>query len=205
MSVRDILLVRQAQQGDSDALQQLISRYERKVYLVAFRLLGNRADAADATQEALVKVCVHIRKFCGDARFATWLHRLVINACLDELRKRKKHLRCSVDQAQLAQVNRRSITLLSQEGNPESTLEQQELQQSLHQALAHLREDYRVLVMLRDLEGCSYHEIADITGWTHGAVKSKLHRARVTLRAILQRNPTKPCHRQGPLGQRRHA
>jgi len=203
--VTDSELVRRAQQGDVGAIEHLIRRYEGKVFEIAFRLMGNQADAADAAQEALVKVYRRIARFRGEARFTTWLHRLVIRTCLDEIRRRKKHQHDSLELISPSEPGRLHAHLLNLDDLPEQALGRRELAATLHQVIGGLREDYRVLVLLRDLEGFTYEEITAITGWTYGAVKAKLHRARLALRATLESYAPFAGERERTHGQQRYA
>ena len=93
----DEVLVKQAQDGDRNSLSELMVRYERKTYNLAYRLMGNHADASDAAQEALVRVCLRLQNFRGDSAFSTWLFRVVTNTCLDELRRRGRLRHASLD------------------------------------------------------------------------------------------------------------
>jgi len=181
----DELLVRRAQDGDHASLCELIARYERRTYNLAYRLMGNHADASDAAQEALVRICVRLHNFRGDSAFSTWLFRVVTNTCLDELRRRGRLRHASLDEAlplEEGTVPRQATD--SGEG-PVEYAERQEVQAAVKRAINRLPDEYRVVVILRDLEGLTYQEIASSLHTTLGTIKSRLHRARQALRTII--------------------
>ena len=185
-TVSDETLVQWAQNGDQRALCELIGRYERKTYNLAYRVMGNHADASDAAQEALVRVYTRLHNFRGDSAFSTWLFRVVTNTCLDELRRRGRLRHTSLDTplpTDEGEVPRQPVT----EGDsPIERAEVRERQDAVRRAISRLPEDYRIVVVMRDLQDYSYHEIAAILGTSLGTVKSRLHRARQALRVIIR-------------------
>lgn len=182
----DEMLVKRAQDGDHSALSELVHRYERKTYNLAYRLMGNHADASDAAQDALVRVCMRLQNFRGDSAFSTWLFRVVTNTCLDELRRRGRLRHASLDDA-LPVEEGSVVRQATDEGEgPVEYAERQELQAAVQRAINRLPDEYRVVVIMRDLQGLSYQEIAALLGTTLGTIKSRLHRARQALRAILK-------------------
>ena len=185
-AVSDELLVSRAQTGDRMAMCELISRYERKTYNLAYRLMGNHADASDAAQEALVRVYTRIHNFRGDSAFSTWLFRVVTNTCLDELRRRGRLRHASLDTPLPTDEGALPRQTLLELDTPTERAERQEVQAAVQRAIARLPEDYRVVVVMRDLHEYSYHEIAAILGTSLGTIKSRLHRARQALRLILK-------------------
>lgn len=171
-------MVLQARAGDRGALAELVSRYERRAYGVALRLLGHRADAADAAQEALMRVYRCLHRFRGEAAFSTWLFRVVTNVCLDELKRRKRrpqHLTADP----YAQAGAPGPV------GPEEVAERRRLQAVVQAALQGLPEDYRVALVLRDMRGYTYEEIATGLGCAVGTVKSRVHRGRRALAGLL--------------------
>lgn len=181
----DNILVQQAQNGDRAAICELIHRYERKTYNLAFRLMGNHADASDAAQEALVRVYTRIHKFRGDAAFSTWLFRVVTNTCLDELRRRGRLNHASLDEPGSIEAVLVPQQGLVAYGNPVEQAERGEVQEAVQRAINRLPDDYRVVVVMRDIQDYSYQQIALYLGTSLGTVKSRLHRARRALRVIL--------------------
>jgi len=182
----DETLVRRAQNGDQAALSELISRYERKTYTLAFRLMGNHADASDAAQEALVRVYTRLHNFRGDSAFSTWLFRVATNTCLDELRRRGRLRHASLDVALPTDEGALPRQTSDESDSPTERAERREIQAAVHRAINRLPDDYRVVVVMRDLHDYSYHEIAAMLDTSLGTVKSRLHRARQALRLILR-------------------
>lgn len=185
-SVPDILLVERAQGGDPTALSDLICRYERKTFHLAYRLMGNHADASDAAQEALVRVFTRLHNFRGDSAFSTWLFRVVTNTCLDELRRRGRLRWASLDDPLASEEGAIPRQTVDESESPSERAERQEVREAVQRAVNRLPEGYRVVVILRDLQDYSYHEIADLLKTSVGTIKSRLHRARIALREILR-------------------
>jgi RNA polymerase sigma-70 factor, ECF subfamily len=158
-------LVRRAQKGDRFAFERLVAEHEQRMYTLAARVLGSREDAADAVQEALVRAWLALPRFRGDARFSTWLYRIVVNTSHDLRPKRREP---PTDE-------------LPEPADPRDRFAEQELSGELQRALDALDETYRVAVVLYDLLGCSYAEIAEMTGVAEGTVKSRIFRGRSEL------------------------
>ena len=161
----DAALVRRAQQGERYAFEQLVRAHEARMYTLAARVLGSREDAADAVQDALVRAWLALPKFRGDARFSTWLYRIVVNAAHDVRTKRRDRL----------------VEEPPDPVDPRDRFSEQELSGELQRALNGLDESYRVAVVLYDVLGCSYAEIAEMTGVPEGTVKSRIFRGRSEL------------------------
>lgn len=188
----DEVLVERAQHGDRAALCEIICRYERKTYNLAYRLMGNHADASDAAQEALVRVYTRLHCFRGDSAFSTWLFRVVTNTCLDELRRRGRLRHASLDNPLPTDEGALPRQTTAEEvDSPVERAEQREVQAAVQRAINRLPEDYRLVVVMRDLHDYSYHEIADMLGTSLGTVKSRLHRARQALRIIIRATESK--------------
>lgn len=185
-ALSDELLVKNAQDGDRNSLSELIYRYERKTYNLAYRLMGNHADASDAAQEALVRVCMRLQNFRGDSAFSTWLFRVVTNTCLDELRRRGRLRHASLDDVMPIEEGVVPRQAPDEAESPVEYAERHEVQAAVQRAINRLPDEYRVVVILRDLQGLSYHEIAAMLGTTLGTIKSRLHRARQALRVIIK-------------------
>jgi RNA polymerase sigma-70 factor (ECF subfamily) len=161
----DDALVRRAQRGERLAFELLVERHEQRMYTLAARVLGSREDAADAVQDALVRAWLALPKFRGDARFSTWLYRIVVNAAHDVRAKRRE---TAFEEA-------------PEPADPRDRFAEQELSGELQRALDALEESYRVAVVLYDVLGCSYKEIAEMTGVAEGTVKSRIFRGRTEL------------------------
>jgi RNA polymerase sigma-70 factor, ECF subfamily len=182
----DETLVVRAQKGDQAALAELITRYERKTYNLAYRLMGNHADASDAAQEALVRVYTRLHNFRGDSAFSTWLFRVVTNTCLDELRRRGRLRHASLDNPLPAEEGALPRQTTDEGDGPTERAERREVQAAVRRAINRLPDEYRVVVVMRDLHDLSYHEIAAVLGTSLGTIKSRLHRARQALRLIIR-------------------
>jgi RNA polymerase sigma-70 factor (ECF subfamily) len=183
----DELLVERAKRGDTEAFEQLTSQYYRKVYNFAYRSTGNPEDASDIAQEALLRAFLSLPEFRGDSSFQTWLMRITQNACLDELRKRKRRKVTSLDEPlemDDGEMDRQWAVADAAE-SPEQALERLENQRAIQESINRLDEEYRVVVVMRDILGYSYQEIAEALGINLGTVKSRLNRARNALKEML--------------------
>lgn len=186
--MQDDLIIERAKNGDVQAFEELISAYERRIFNTALRTMKNPDDANDVAQEAIIKIYKNIAGFKGDCTFAVWVYRIVSNACYDELRRRKRHSDMSLDA-----LTADGVVQFRDSGElPDQYAERNELSQNIQKAINQLDEEYRVPIVLRELQGLSYQEIADIMDVNLGTVKSRISRARLQLqkklRAYLQ-NP----------------
>jgi RNA polymerase sigma-70 factor (ECF subfamily) len=165
----DDALVSAARDGDRGALDALLRRHYDRLYAVCRRMAGNDADAADATQEALMAIVRGLARFDGRARFSTWSYRIATNACLDELRRRQRH-----PVAELPDGDTASAGAGAFESDLSSRLD-------LDAALATLPLDFRAAVVLRDLCQLDYAEIAEVLGVPPGTVRSRIARGRAAV------------------------
>ncbi len=177
-------LIEKSIQGDVASFEKLIVKYNRYVYNIAFRMMGNEEDAKDMSQETLIKAFKAIGQFKMEASFSTWLYRITINVCKDELRKRKESV-LSYD-AVLNDESTLKDIIKDEEANPILIYEKVELKSSIESALNKLSEDNKSVVVLKDLLGYSYEEIGEILQIPIGTVRSRLNRSRSTLKNILQ-------------------
>jgi RNA polymerase sigma-70 factor (ECF subfamily) len=168
--------------GDRQALEALFERYRQPAYRVAYRLLGNEADALDAVQEGFIKVLTHLDGFEKRSSFKTWLLKVVCNAALDLGRQRGRRQVLSLDGSQQGEAGDPS---LSQTQDPSDGLERGDLRRLLEQALATLPEAQRRTFVLYADAGLSYREVAEVLGISIGTVMSRLHYARQKLRGYL--------------------
>ena len=176
---REQQLVSAARDGDMDAFEALVHLYEKRVFALTLRMCGNPEDAAEAAQEAFLAAWQGLAFFRGEASFSTWLYRLTVNAAIDLLRQRKKHQGAlSLDDPDLPVVPDRGPS-------PEELSEEHERRQLLWQAIESLPEPHRIPLLLREIEGLSYREIAQALDLEEGTVKSRLARARLLLRKLL--------------------
>jgi len=182
------LLVAAAKSGDNTAFEELVTRYEGKIFGLTMSITGNRADAEDATQEAFLKSYAHLDTFHGDSRFYTWLVRIAANEGLMRLRKRRLG-EFSIDEPISAgDEDLMPRDLEEWRPNPEQYYAQAEIEQILNEAIEKLDADFRIVFLLRDVEGMSTEETADALGMSIPAVKSRLLRARLKLRQKLNRH-----------------
>ena len=185
MAAEETQLIRLARAGDRDAFAQLLERYEKPVYHQALRMVDHSEDAADLTQEVFLKVWQGLPGFQGDSAFSTWLYRLTSNACIDFLRREKRRRgTLSLDDQELDL----SAQLSDPAPAPQQALEQRELQRTLEAGLAQLSDEHRQVLVLRELNGLSYEEIAQALGLSPGTVKSRIARARLSLAKFLRKS-----------------
>lgn len=178
----DTELVQRAREGDREAFRVLVERHQRASFALAMGMLRHEADARDALQEAFLKAFRNLGSFHGDAAFSTWLYRIVSNACIDRRRRRK--VTVEVDDVTIGAVDS-SPTLAVMPRSPQRELERARLGERIHAALAKLPDYHRDTVVLREIEGLSYAEIAEATGVSIGTVMSRLFHARQKLQAAL--------------------
>jgi RNA polymerase sigma-70 factor, ECF subfamily len=182
----DPALVRACQKGEAGALDALIRATYADVYALCRRMLADPDEAADATQEVFVRVMRSVVGFRGDSAFGTWLHRVTVNVCLTALRKRSKARAAGmVAGGTPFALPGDDASLVSSDVSPSEAAETADLLSRSEAALARLPEDARAVVVLRDIEGLSTKEVADLLGVTENVVKVRLHRAHARLRSIL--------------------
>jgi len=186
----EVQTIQSAQNGNLAAFNRLVMSYQGLAYNVAFRVVGNADAAADATQDAFIKAFKSIKQYRGGS-FKSWLLRIVSNTCYDQLRyeQRRPSEPIEPDDSESDYAPH----LLDPAAPPEKMVENQELSDMLQQAISQLPPDQRLILVLSDIEGFSYQEIADITDAALGTVKSRLSRARLKMRAILQSQELLPA------------
>ncbi len=172
-------LVEAAQGGDVDAFNQLVLAYQRMAYNVAYRILSNPDAAMDATQEAFLRGFQGLTRFRGGS-FRAWILRIVTNCSYDQLRRKQRRPSTPIDD--LVEEEEHSTLLQSDDEEPEDYVQRHELSRALQQAMDSLPEDQRLTLILSDIEGLNYQEIAQAMGVSLGTVKSRLSRARAKMR-----------------------
>jgi RNA polymerase sigma-70 factor, ECF subfamily len=197
MDLRESRLVQRLKRRDEDAFREMIRTYQTDVFNLVFRMLGNREEAEDLAQEVFVTVFKSIEGFRGDSKFSTWLYRIAVNTCKNRykyLARRMHHAQAPLDEISERSMSGRDggpvVSLQAQISRPDKMLEGLQLERALKQAIASLEEDQRALIVLRDIQGLSYQEIAKITSLPEGTVKSRLHRARMALKDKLKKHMT---------------
>ena len=170
-------LIKRAVKGDAAAFNELLGQHEKRMYAVCLRMCGNHEDAQDCLQEAMLRVYRAISGFKGQSSFSTWLYRVTMNACLDELRKRKNKLSTSLDGMLDA-----GWSPADERDTPEKHVLSAEKRTVIQQTIAELPEDMRSAIVLRDIQGFSYDEIAQMLEINVGTIKSRISRGREKLR-----------------------
>ena len=177
--------------GDASAFEHLVNAYEKTVYNLALRTLGNREDAEDVTQEAFLKAYRSLDSFRGDSKFSVWLYRIVSNLCLDLLRSRQRKptqsLTVEDDDGEIGELE-----ISDDHFSPEKLLDRKLTRESVQRGLSALPDDARQILLLRELQGMSYEEIGQALDLEPGTVKSRIFRARKRLCAFLLQDGNLP-------------
>ena len=189
MSVSDEILIKKSQEGDYSSFEELVKRHEKKIYNLAYRIMGNREDASDVLQETFLQAFRKLSSFKGDSNFSTWLYRIAVNICLMKKRKRKKMKTFSLDVPVLSKKGDELKRELHDDWskNPLATLENKEVKNKLSEAIDALPDEYRTVILLKGVNGLSNEEMAKVLNVSIPAVKSRLHRARLFLRDDLSK------------------
>lgn len=188
LSATDPDLVALARRGSEAAYRELLSRYQRPVFSLVFRMVRNREEAEDLAQETFVRVFQNIERFDPRFKFSSWIFKIANNLAIDALRRRKPatvSLDGSAHASDAEQIEASRIDAVSDDANPEQELEARQLGGAIEDAVGQLRPEYRTAIMLRHVEGRPYEEIAEIMGVPLGTVKTYIHRARSELRGSL--------------------
>jgi RNA polymerase sigma-70 factor, ECF subfamily len=166
---------------------EIVAAYEKRVYNIAFRMLDNHDDAADVTQEAFIKAYRAFGNFRGDSSVYTWLYRIAVNCCKNRLKERERPGHYGLDSLETLrdEDNAEQTQIPDWRYAPEPLLERQELREVVHRAIQSLPPDYRIVIILRDLQGLSYKEISNVVGVPLETVKTRIFRGRSVLRERL--------------------
>jgi len=178
-------LILKCKNGNVEAFEELVLKYQRQIYTVAYRFMGNHEDASDLAQEAFIKAYKSIDRFRGESSLKTWLYHIVANVCRDELRKRKKGQVLSLDAP--ISTEEGEITRQTEDWTnaPYLIYESKEAQYFIQEAINQLTPEYKEVIILREIQGFSYEEIAQHLGCSLGTIKSRLNRARKAMRDLL--------------------
>ncbi len=185
----DPAVVIEARKGSEAAYRELLSRYERPVFSLIFRMVRDRETAEDLSQETFVKVLNNLDRYSPEFKFSSWLFKIANNLTIDHLRRRRIDtisIEGAPDAVTSESARATSIAVVSQDESPLEELESRELGTAIERAIARLRPEYRACIMLRHVEDKSYEEIAEIVKLPLGTVKTYIHRARHELRAALE-------------------
>ncbi len=181
-------LVEKVKKGDADVYEKIIQKYQSKVFGLIYNMTKNQNEIEDLAQEVFIKIYKNLGKFKGESSLYTWIYKITVNLCLDEMKKRKNVIyldeKIEVDDGE---VNRE---LPSEDKSQEELYEEKELQEKLHNCINKLPEKQRVMIVLRDIKGFSYEEISKITDVKLGTVKSQINRARLKLKELLDEEGT---------------
>lgn len=178
MAFSEMQLLQSAIQGDVNAFETLVETHEKRIYNLCLRTMSQPEDAWDMTQETLIKAWANLAKFKGKSAFGTWLYRIAVNTCMDELRRRKKHRTLSMDH-----LLEGGFVSPDPKGDfVDSSITRDQLEQALSQ----LTPEHRVIMTLRDIQGFSYEEIANILQCPLGTVRSRINRARGAMMKLIR-------------------
>ncbi len=180
------LLIKKSKSGDVEAFEQLIFDYQKKAYNIALRIMGNQEDAKDMCQEAFIRIFKSIEGFKEQSSFSTWMYRIITNVCLDEIRKRKKNDTISMDSTFETQDGEIHFEVVSEDDTPEEAYIRTEKKRLILKTINELNEEYKTAIVLRDIQGFSYEEIANILCCSIGTVKSRINRGRNILKDKLR-------------------
>lgn len=198
-------LIVRAKQGDMQAFEELILQHEKIVYNVAFRMMNHSEDAKDISQEVFIKAYRNIANFDERSTFSTWIYRITVNTCIDEMRKRKGKQSLSLDNEHEDEEGTWKQEIADNGDTPERSLLRKEEQSEIMKALETISEDYKTVFILRDIRGLSYEEISEITGLALGTVKSRISRARKHLKEEIyktrERSATNSRHKDRKEGK----
>ncbi len=181
------ILVKKAINGDNSAFEMLMEKHMGIIYNIALRMTANQDDAEDMTQEIMIKIFRSLSSFKGNSKFSTWIYRVAVNTCLDELKKKKNKKHLSLDAEISGDDGENQIEIKDDSPSPEKLAEQNELRDMVAAAVKLLSDEHRAVIVLRDIRGMSYSEIAEILGCSDGTVKSRISRARAQLKMILEK------------------
>ncbi len=181
-------LVEKIKKGDIDAYEEIIKKYENKVCGIIYHMIKNQNDVEDLAQEVFIKVYKNLSKFKGDSSLYTWIYKITVNLCLDEVKKRKNII--YLDEKLEVEDGELERELPSSDKTQVELYEEKELKEKLHKCIGKLPEKQRVMIVLRDIKGFSYEEISEITSVKLGTVKSQINRARLKLKELLDKEGT---------------
>lgn len=185
MNDSEQLLLERSKAGDVAAFEMLIEAYQKKIFNLAYRIVGNYDDAADLTQEALIRIFKSISGFKEQSSFSTWVYRITTNVCLDDIRKKKNKKVISLDEEIRVEDGEMKRQIMSDDPLPDEIAEKEETRRLVNDAINMLPEEQRMMITLRDIQGLTYDEISEVLDCPSGTVKSRINRARQALKNAL--------------------
>jgi RNA polymerase sigma-70 factor (ECF subfamily) len=188
MSRRERLLIRKLRERDEKAFREIVAEHSDRIYNLTYRMLGNREEAEDVSQEVFITLFKSIDSFRGDSKLSTWLYRIAVNHCKNRIKylaRRHDRDQSEYDEELLREHAAGAATAPNPAPRPDKQLEGVELEQIMQRCIALLEEEHRLVIVLRDVEDLSYEEICAITNLPTGTVKSRLHRARLALKKMM--------------------
>ncbi len=181
----DLAWVQKALDGDSNAYDALVRKYQQRIYATLYHMTAHHEDASDLTQDAFIKAYQALRTFKGDSSFYTWVYRIAVNRTLNFLKQKKNRVQMSLNDLDSKAENDPDLVALISENTPRREAALSELQERLNAALLKLSEPHRLVVTLHDIQGLPHEEIAQIMECNVGTVRSRLFYARQQLQAWL--------------------
>ena len=179
-------LIEESRKGNVDAFEELIKGYKKSAYNIALRVMRNVEDAEDASQEALIKIFKNISSFNMESTFKVWMYRVVVNTCID-FKRRKNVNTLSIDETiDLGSGREIQREIPDESNNPDALIERNYNTQLVNDAINMLEDDFKTIIILRDIKGFTYDEISQILSCNLGTVKSRLSRARKRLKELLE-------------------
>ncbi|MBR4110118.1 MAG: sigma-70 family RNA polymerase sigma factor [Clostridia bacterium] len=182
------ILISKAKEGDNKAFEEIISLYEKRVFSTIYYMVKNENEVEDIAQEVFIKIYRNLKNFKEESSLYTWIYRITINVCIDELKKKKNVV--YIDEKLETADGEMEIQLEDTAKGPEHLAEDEELKQKITNCIRKLPIDQRTMIVLRDIKGFTYMEIAEMTKINLGTVKSKINRARTALKQILEEDGT---------------
>jgi RNA polymerase sigma-70 factor (ECF subfamily) len=184
-------VIENCKSGDERAFAEIVIHRQKKVFNIAYRMLGNLEEAKDLAQEVFISVFESIKDLKEEAKFDAWLTQITLNHCRNRwkyLKRRQYFNSDSLDDPIETEDGDMPKAIYDPSDNPETLFEKKMIQQLIHKGLQKLKEDQRELLVLRDLQGFSYEEMGELLGIPEGTIKSKLHRARMDMKKVLERS-----------------
>ncbi len=183
--VAEMDLVRRAQTGDLAAYDDLVKRYQERIYATVYHMTSNHEDANDLAQDSFIKAFQALKSFKGGSSFYTWLYRIAVNKTINFLKQRKNRIHMSLNDLDFNTENNPDLVALISEKTPRRDAGLKELQEKLNAAMLKLSEPHRIVVVLHDVQGMSHEEVAEVMDCNIGTVRSRLFYARQQLQSLL--------------------